>query len=297
MVRSRSETNVAFERSKADKAKTKLVIPARNRRQERIESSSKNKPVTQGVSIPRVSLKGLHQGSFAELANLEKACKEVGFVYMTDFGVSQKELDKVYQVSREFFALPLHLKKTFDHSNQTIFPNNSRGYVSLYSEILHPSVGADNKESFDLGAERELGGPFVGPTNMPSNEQLPNFRATLFGMQEKVINSICPTLLESFAQILGFEPTYFFKCFKDPNFIQRIIRYPPQHSFAGKHTDGGLFTLLFQEELTQPSLRAKTKEGGWLDVKAEKDTFVLNIGDMLQKWSAGMFISLSLIHI
>ena len=72
--------------------------------------------------------------------------------------------------------------------------------------------------------------------------------------------------------------------------IQRVLEYPAHHGVAGMHTDNGIFTILIQELLPSPSLRVYTR-GAWIDVPSLPGTFVINLGDMLQRWTNGRFVS------
>jgi isopenicillin N synthase-like dioxygenase len=57
----------------------------------------------------------------------------------------------------------------------------------------------------------------------------------------------------------------------------------------GAHTDVDSFTLLWQDEVG--GLEVKDKGGKWVDVQAVEGALVMNIGDVLQRWSNGMLHS------
>ena len=104
------------------------------------------------------------------------------------------------------------------------------------------------------------------------------------------MGKVTPRLVQALALALGKEATFFDQYFTEPMLIQRVLYYPGTYSSAGRHTDIAFMTILIQEELSSPSLRVQSK-GEWIDVPCLENTFVINLGDMLQYWTNGLFIS------
>ena len=64
---------------------------------------------------------------------------------------------------------------------------------------------------------------------------------------------------------------------------------PEDGIFAcGAHSDYGFITLLLTDE--HPGLQIYHKEV-WMDVPSRPNAFVVNIGDMLERWTNGLFVS------
>ena len=243
--------------------------------------------------LPVISLSAFDDPARAEQeqASLYEVCRDHGFFYLKDHDVSTSCIAEAMSASRGFFALPLDVKSRYDHSAQTVTPQTSRGYVPSCGETLSEADGPDPKEFFDVGLDRPLTGElFTGPTIMPDDDVAPGFAASLFRLQAEVMSKVTPRLLHAFALALNLPKTYFDPYFTDPALIQRVIYYSSRESSAGRHTDSGMFTILIQEELPAPSLRVFTK-GSWIEAPPLPDTFVVNIGDMLQYYTDGLFVS------
>ena len=55
------------------------------------------------------------------------------------------------------------------------------------------------------------------------------------------------------------------------------------------HTDPGILTLLLQD--MTGGLQTKSKEFGWIDIKPEADTIVVNLGDAMQVWTNDEYVA------
>ena len=116
-----------------------------------------------------------------------------------------------------------------------------------------------------------------------------------------VLDRVVPDLCEAISLSLDQRGEFLQQFMKpSPVLIQRVIHYPAHFdSFAGKHTDNGLFTVLFQQphqphernDRARPhSLEVYTR-GQWTPAPPIEGTFVANVGDMLQFLSGGVLQS------
>ncbi|MEB3830843.1 isopenicillin N synthase family dioxygenase [Phormidium sp. CCY1219] len=241
-------------------------------------------------TLPIISLSELQKASDREIKRLYDVCYEHGFFYISEHGISPELIHRTIAASRKFFELPEAVKLNYAQDYQKVYPKNSRGYIPLYGEFLNAS-GADPKEIFDLGLERPLSDkPFTGPTVMPDDSVAPEFASSHYQLQNEIMTKVLPNLLKGLALALGLEANWFDRYFTDPILIHRMIYYPADFGQAGKHTDNGIFTILIQEYLPEPSLRVHTKEK-WIDAPCLENAFVVNLGDMLQLWTNGLFVS------
>ncbi|WP_254564970.1 2-oxoglutarate and iron-dependent oxygenase domain-containing protein [Oscillatoria sp. HE19RPO] len=242
-------------------------------------------------TLPIISLSDLAQPSEREVKKLYDACYEHGFFYLINHGVPPAVVNQTISASRIFFELPEEIKLNYRQELQKVYPKNSRGYVPLYGEFLHQEVGFDPKEVFDFGIEKELcDRPFTGPTLVPDEGIAPGFASAHYRLQNEIMTKVVPKLLKGLALALGLQPNWFEKYFTDPVLIHRTIYYPAGFGRAGKHTDNGIFTVLIQEYFPEPSLKVHAKQE-WIDAACMKNALVINLGDMLQLWTNGLFVS------
>jgi len=108
------------------------------------------------------------------------------------------------------------------------------------------------------------------------------------------LTALGQSVLEAVALGLGLPRAWFrTHLTADPVVLFRIFHYPPAAPNpddwgVGEHTDYGLLTLLGQDGNAGLQVHAA---GGWVDVPPDTDTFVCNIGDMLERLTGGRYRS------
>jgi isopenicillin N synthase-like dioxygenase len=105
-------------------------------------------------------------------------------------------------------------------------------------------------------------------------------------------------LLSGFALALGQDPAFFTTYYQKPLTQLRLLHYPYVDSGniedqrgVEAHTDTGAFTILMQDETG--GLEVMSRDGTWVDALPVEDTFIINVGDMMQWWTTGRYISTS----
>ncbi|MER8485701.1 2-oxoglutarate and iron-dependent oxygenase domain-containing protein [Mesorhizobium sp. M1322] len=245
------------------------------------------------TTLPQISLAKLAATATRreERQRLQMACEEFGFFYLVEHGIPKEQITQAIEASRRFFALPQSIKERYGHAAQGMYPTIARGYSRLRGEILHPDAGPDPKEVFDLGIDSEGDRrPFAGSTRFPDDALAPGFARSLLALQTTVLDGVVPQLGTALADLIGMEEGWFPRHFSPPTLGQRVIRYPARGGTCAKHTDGGFFTLLLQEELPTRSLQVWFRER-WMPVPSLPDSLVVNLGDMLQALSDDRFKS------
>jgi isopenicillin N synthase-like dioxygenase len=167
---------------------------------------------------------------------------------------------------------------------------------------MHETARADLKESFnwalDLAADDPdvLSGdkPLLGPNNWPDDD-LPELRSALYAYYLAACD--CGRdLMRAFAVSLGAGESFFAPRFDKPIARGSALYYPPQppqmgtEQFGvGAHTDYGCLTLLWQDEVG--GLQVQGRDGDWVTAHPIPDTLVVNVGDLLARWSNDRFVS------
>jgi len=217
---------------------------------------------------------------------IEKACRATGFFYVTGNGVPLSLRQRLDAASREFFALPEAAKLEIEMARGG---RAWRGYFPVGAELT--SGTPDRKEGLYFGAEGPAGRPLHGPNLFPS--QVPELREVVLAWLDE-LTRVGQTVLRGVAKSLDLDADYFAAGYTaDPTVLFRIFHYPPAPEGdtgwgVGEHTDYGLLTLLAQDD--NGGLQVHTPDG-WLDAPPIPDTFVCNIGDMLERLTGGWYRS------
>ena len=110
------------------------------------------------------------------------------------------------------------------------------------------------------------------------------------------MESLAKRIMVAFAEALGLESSYFDSFINNPISALRALYYPgtkdiiiDKQQRAGAHTDYGSLTILLPQTGTT-GLQIK-KKNTWIDVPAPQDCFVINIGDLMELWTAGRWVS------
>jgi isopenicillin N synthase-like dioxygenase len=117
---------------------------------------------------------------------------------------------------------------------------------------------------------------------------LPEFRETLVAYMQHV-TALGQQLLSAIAQGLGPGSEYFIEHYtRDPTVLFRIFNYPlatnTDPAGVGEHTDYGFLTLLRQDEVGGLEIWNRDR---WLPAPPVRDSFVCNVGDMLERLTSG----------
>lgn len=249
------------------------------------------------MSIPLIDLAKLTHASKdirqTEISALDKACREIGFFYLVNTGISTELMTALMTQAKHFFALPQEAKKAIDIKSCV----NHRGYGSIGEEQLDEVGHSDWKETFDMALDLPSDHPLAakyptmyGPNQNPSDPQ------TVEVLQEYYVQAfeVAQKLLTAMATALKLEEDFFTRCFKDHVTVLRMIHYPPRPSQdhdngAGAHTDYGCVTLLLQDHIG--GLQVKNRNEEWVDATPIKDALVVNIGDLMQRWTNDEYVS------
>jgi isopenicillin N synthase-like dioxygenase len=186
-------------------------------------------------------------------------------------------------------------------------PNLYRGFFPLIEGDPSYKEGVDIGPDFAPDDPRTMGDPLVEPNPWPAETAIPGWRAAMtarFAAMER----LGLTVLASMGRHLGLDEDHYARHFRPGNSTLRLNRYPPRSAASAdrlgtegwrqdgadrrpivtpEHTDSGCVTLLAQD--STGGLQAKTRDGEWIDVPPLDGSIVVNLGDALERWTAGLF--------
>lgn len=244
-------------------------------------------------SLPIIDIAPLYQTNEAgwlSVANqIDAACREWGFFYIKGHPISAQRIDNLLNATKTFFAGSETDKLRIDITQS----EHHRGYGGIATEQLDPTKPSDLKETFDMGfhmpddqPEVLAGKPLRGPNRHP---QQAGWEA-LMEQHYDDMQELAKTLLRAMTIALDIERDFFDVRFNEPISVLRMIHYPPRHTAssaeqqgAGAHTDYGCITLLYQDDAG--GLQVQNVQGEWIDAPPIDGTFVVNLGDMMARWS------------
>lgn len=254
---------------------------------------------TQPVAVPVIDVSALVAGRSGQdetAGAIGRACRDNGFFYVVGHGVDQGLQDALAAASKRFFALPLptKMKVAMAHGGRAW-----RGFFPVGEELT--SGKPDLKEGIyfgsELGADHSYvraGLPLHGANLFPA--EVPELKTTVLAYVEAMTH-LGHALMAGVALSLGLDRAYFRdRYMNDPLVLFRIFNYPAPPAGAdrsntwgvGEHTDYGVLTILKQDQ--SGGLEVKSRSG-WVPAPPVRDSFVCNIGDMLDRMTGGAYRS------
>lgn len=245
------------------------------------------------ISVPTISI---DRDPAAVGREFDETLRDVGFFQIVDHGVPDSVADRCWTVSRSFFDLPLEAKLSVERPNGGLY-----GYFPMLAESLAQSrddkAPGDLKESFNMG-------PGVVPGYSPTDDA----EASLFSANRwpaampelkpvwesyyAAMSTLANRLMGMFAYGLDLPADFFADKIDHSPSALRAINYPEQNAppsdgqlRAGAHTDYGTLTIL-RQELGRAGLQVHDeKADAWLDIPPTPGALVINIGDLMARWT------------
>ena len=227
---------------------------------------------------------------------IHKAARDTGFFYVANHGIDPALTTRAFAEARRFFELSVETKMRVSVKN---WPG-LRGYDPMLAQVLDAGSPSDLKESFylarDLGPEHphvKAKLPNHGPNQWP--DFLPGFREGIEAYYAPMLD-LGRHVMRLIALSLSVDEGYFDAAFREPAATLRLLRYPPQPADAaanqlgaGAHTDYGAITLLAQDDCG--GLEVENAAGEWIRAEPLSGTFVVNLGDMIRRWTNDLYHS------
>jgi isopenicillin N synthase-like dioxygenase len=224
------------------------------------------------------------------------ACGRVGFMYITNHGVSANDIAAIFRTAADFHTLPLDAKMEVSITKN----NHAQGYLHGMSKGTGKNLAENLQEAFQI--RRPLadddpgllaGLPLHGKIPWPS--AMPDLKPRMMEYYEKV-DALGYELLKLFEVGLDFAPDTLKQYFKKDMNSLRLLHYPPQkpdeegkYLGARAHTDTNAFTILAQD--ANGGLEVRNRDNEWVAVPPIDGTFVVNVGEVLKVWTDGILSS------
>ncbi|THT98248.1 isopenicillin N synthase family oxygenase [Lampropedia puyangensis] len=253
------------------------------------------------AALPIIDIGPLRTGDVAAqrgvAQQLGQACQERGFFYVVNHGVDSALIESVFACSRAFFSQEDAAKNALDKRHSMC----NRGYEPLRAQTLEAGAAPDLKESFYIGAEVPADDPRVlakrfntGPNQWP--EQPTQFRTVMQAYYTQAY-ALGARLIRAFGLSLGVEDDYFDAYLHEAAATLRLLHYPPQpvqpaerEQGCGAHTDFGGLTLLLQDQAGGLQVW-DTLHNNWMDAPPVDGAYVVNIGDLMARWTNDHYVS------
>lgn len=249
-------------------------------------------------------LSGDEDGKARVAGAVAAACEDIGFFAISGHGVDRNVIEDLREAAHAWFELPESVKLKAKHP----VADTPRGFRVFEGEALGRTSGEtdappDLKEFYHFGREDLPDDPyFTGPEGrlyfIPNlwPEGADRFRDTAVAYYE-ALNGLVANLAHIIALALGLPETWFDDKIDRHATAVRLNYYPllpggppPGQIRAGQHTDFGMCTILMGED--EPGgLQVRTRKGEWIDVETRPDFFIVNIGDLLMRWTNDRWLS------
>ncbi|MDX1520278.1 MAG: 2-oxoglutarate and iron-dependent oxygenase domain-containing protein [Anaerolineae bacterium] len=243
-------------------------------------------------NIPVIDIGPFQRGEPDEsrqiIQTIGRACQDIGFFTIVGHGVPHALIQRMYDTSRAFFDLPPEEK---GRVNQTGDLLGGLMYFPITAESLSASLG--QKRPGDLKESLDYGPGFYGDAWPDTPPNLKSVWLDYF----QAMSDLSAVLRRIFALAIGLPELYFEAMFDHHHSSLRVLNYPepnedplPGQLRAGAHSDYGFLTILRSED-SAGGLQARHRNGHWLDVPTIPDSFVVNIGDALMRWTNDRWVS------
>jgi len=245
-------------------------------------------------NIPVIDLAPLLDGSDSKSVAqaIHRASQEIGFIYAANHGIADDVIDTARNAALEFFRLPDDIKNTIRINEY------HRGFLGRGGAKMQDDAKADLKESFIWGLEAGEGCtlppcPLRGPNQWPASQISLQPAAIAYF---ETAHSVAKALMRAIAIGLGLPEEQLLRGHDRPMSRASMVYYPAQSAEAadgqfgvGPHTDFGVLTVLCQDN--SGGLEVQGLDGNWIEAPPIDGTLVINVGDLLARWSNDQYRS------
>ncbi|KAL8670378.1 MAG: hypothetical protein Q9168_005083 [Polycauliona sp. 1 TL-2023] len=256
--------------------------------------------------VPVIDFARWHTGGSREekqeiSSQLASACQTVGFVYIVNHLIPHETIKAAFSWSEKLFDLEQQQKMLAPHPPGHVV---HRGYSWPGLEKVSNSMGdeddpqlikklrqvSDIKESYEIGSDDYPEQPNIW---LPDHV-LPGFRDFMTNFYWHSWEN-AKMILKAMAMGIGLDDEDYFLHYHSGHENQlRLLHYPPvpaanvendSSTRMAAHSDWGSITMLFQDDCGGLQIENPNKQGDFIAADPLQDAIVLNVGDLLQRWS------------
>ena len=247
-------------------------------------------------------LAGDPEGKARVTAEVASAAETIGFVVLSGHGIPKSLIETAFERSFEFFDLPDDEKAKWHPAG----PAKQRGYHGMATRGLSATLGKDApkdlRESLFLGPIDDHAATFAhipdavtayAPNILPDTPA--GFDAALVDLY-RAFETLSANLLRIFAVAANMPEDHFIPLIQKHFSVMSTHHYPalqepplPGQLRTGAHTDYGALTILAMTS-ANGGLEVE-REGGWMPVSPPEGALVVNLGDMMQRWTNSRWVS------
>ncbi|TWG86272.1 isopenicillin N synthase-like dioxygenase [Cupriavidus gilardii J11] len=229
-------------------------------------------------------------------AQFRAAATTSGFFYVRNHGVDAGMVARQFALARELLDLPAATRAALSMRHSPTM----RGFENLGEQTLDEQAHPDLKESFYCGMAYPDDHPYVvAGYQTYGHNQWPAELPAAPELCERYIQAMLALsrrLMQLMALSLELPEGYFDHTSNSPMVTLRMVRYPPHPDDAdvltfgaGAHTDWGAITVLAQD--AHGGLEVCMPDGAWVPATPIAGCFVVNLGDMIPRWTNGRYRS------
>jgi isopenicillin N synthase-like dioxygenase len=259
--------------------------------------------------VPLIDFSRWRPGSLNERKKIaeevDAACRRIGFLVIKGHSVPPEVVAGIDRATRAFFDLPLEAKRSYSSKKPEVF----RGYTEVNSTALSRAYddedGApDFREGFSINRISIDGDDEYYNTDFARSmfadniwpDAIEDFKPA-WESYYRALEELASEIMQSFALALGVEQDYF-----EPKIRKHMTgllasNYPEPAAEtagsiirAGAHTDYGTVTILHADDVPG-GFQVQTDDGVWRDVPIVPGAFIVNIGDMMARWTNDRWVS------
>ncbi len=263
--------------------------------------------------IPVIDLTPFRTGGADErravAAQIDAACRDIGFFYVVGHGVPESLRQNVLDEARAYFARPMDEKM----QNAPLLDGQWCGYMpprgvqegtkpgdSLTEAFVATKVSGGTLQQFNMMRVLDADDPNYGSPDPIYQKNrwpagAPDFVETMI-VNQRAVRILAEHLMEAFALALGQPEDFFKRLHRAPLSTFGLNFYPAPPAWelegnigVGAHCDASSFTVLLQDDVG--GLEVMHASGRWISAPYVPGAYIINIGDTMMGWTNGAFVS------